>query len=160
MEIKNQTEILIREASETDASQISDLITRTVLEFQDEDLTKQGKKSLLETMTPEAISGYIFGDTYRYYVADHQGKVVGVIATKENRHLFQLFVAKEFHKRGIATKLWKSALDHSISIGNKGYFTVFSSGYALEFYTKMGFVPTGDAFWKNGVRSTPMEWKK
>lgn len=151
--------VFIRKAISGDSILISNLIKQTTLEFQQQDLTDEGKESLFETLDPIVISNNIGSGTFQYPVAVHAKSIAGVIALKDNRHLYHLFVDKEYQGRGIARKLWAAASNQSMSMGNKGYFTVNSSTYALDFYQKLDFVPTSKATWKNGIRSTPMEWK-
>ena len=50
-------------------------------------------------MNEEAIAGYL-SEGYDYLVAEEQGKLVGVVATREDRHLFHLFVADAYQGRG------------------------------------------------------------
>jgi predicted GNAT family N-acyltransferase len=38
--------------------------------------------------------------------------------------------------------------------------TVNASDAAVGFYQKVGFVQTGDRFFKNGIWGTPMKWAK
>jgi GNAT superfamily N-acetyltransferase len=50
-----------------------------------------------------------FADGLRYHVYEDNGDLVGVVATREDRHLFNLFVAEHAQGRGIARLLWKTA---------------------------------------------------
>lgn len=91
-----------------------------------------------------------------YRVAEIDGRVVGFIAIRENRHLFHMFVDKAYHRRGIARQLWEVARKAAIEAGNPGVFTVNSSNYALPVYEKLGFVRTEPTRETNGLYYNPM----
>ncbi len=91
-----------------------------------------------------------------YRVAEIDGRVVGFIAMRENRHLFHMFVDKAYHRRGIARQLWDVARSAAIEAGNPGVFTVNSSNYALPVYESLGFVRTAPTQNTNGLLYNPM----
>lgn len=106
-------------------------------------------------MTPAAIQK-LMQDGYRYHVAVVEDSVVGVIAMRDNRHLYSLFVAEEYQRQGIARKLWQVAKEACLGNGNDGEFTVNSSEYAQEVYKRLGFVAQPGPRIKNGVVFYPM----
>ena len=119
------------------------------------DFTARGEKFLLDSMTPATIRK-LMQDGYRYHVAETEDHIVGVVAVKDNKHLFQLFVAEELQRRGIAKKLWRVAMEACLSKEDIGEFTVNSSAYAREVYTRLGFVALPGPQIKNGVVFYPM----
>jgi GNAT superfamily N-acetyltransferase len=84
--------------------------------------------------------------------ATWNGIVVGFIAFKRGNHLSLLFVRREFSGQGIARELFTRCSNDLDEI------TVNSSDAAVGFYHKVGFVQTGDRFFKNGIWGTPMKW--
>ena len=154
-----KVDIIIREARVNDAREISDLTIRLLHTFLQPDLTEEGENILLETLRPEAVRERIESGQYSTYLALEGNKVVGIISMKEVTHLYHLFVSESHQGRGIAKKLWETALRECLSDRQIKEITVNASGYAVGFYQKIGFSPTGPAEWKNGIRSTPMVWK-
>lgn len=87
----------------------------------------------------------------RFFGAFNRDKLVGTLAMRQN-HISLLFVRKEFHRQGIAKKLFRHMLSQIIS----NEITVNSSPYALEVYEKFGFNATNTEQVTNGIRYTPM----
>lgn len=78
--------------------------------------------------------------------------VVGFIAFKRGNHLSLLFVRKEFSGQGTGRKLFTQCAH------NLDEVTVNAAEAAVGFYQKVGFMQSGDRFFKNGVWGTPMRW--
>lgn len=146
----------IRAALPDDSEAISKLICGLVEKFIAEEFSSQGRDFLLSTMTADAIRQSMQSG-YRYHVAEVKGLLAGVVAVKGNAHLYHLFVAEQFHRQGIAKKLWQLAMEECLSHGNTGEFTVNSSAYALGVYKKLGFVTQPGPKEKNGVVFYPMK---
>jgi ribosomal protein S18 acetylase RimI-like enzyme len=146
----------IRTAVPEDSESISSLICVLVEKFIANEFSAQGRDFLLSTMTANAISQKI-QSVYRYHVAEVSGMLTGVVAVRDNTHLYHLFVAERFQRVGIAKKLWQFAMKECLSKGNTGEFTVNSSAYALGVYKKLGFVAQEGPKEKNGVVFYPMK---
>jgi N-acetylglutamate synthase-like GNAT family acetyltransferase len=150
------SEMKIRAARQDDAKEISQLISCLTAKFITDSFSPEGKDHLISTMTPQAIEDFMqLG--YRYQVAEKAGKLVGVSAIKDNKHLYHLFVSEHCQRQGIAGQLWKSAMKDCISRGNSGEFTVNSSLYARGFYKKLGFVELLGPKEHRGVVFFPMK---
>ena len=106
----------------------------------------------------EKIEKYIQSG-YRYHVAETDSQVVGVVAVRDNVHLFHLFVAEQYQRRGIATQLWKVAKTVCLNEGNPGEFTVNSSSFARDVYEKLGFISCSDPQEIDGILFYPMKLK-
>ena len=104
----------------------------------------------------EGVRGFVRSGMV-YHVADHDGAIAGFIAVRENKHVFHMFVAKAFHRQGIARALWQVARRAALDAGNPGSFTVNSSNYAVPVYEAMGFVRTAPTQCKNGIYFNPMQ---
>jgi GNAT superfamily N-acetyltransferase len=87
-------------------------------------------------------------------VADIDGELAGFIAIRPPGHLFHLFVAQAFQRRGVARALWCAAK------GDAARFTVNSSPYAIPAYAAMGFVCAGPLACHHGVTFQPMTWER
>jgi GNAT superfamily N-acetyltransferase len=80
---------------------------------------------------------------YFFIVAEDGGALAGFIAIRDNSHLFHLFVARMFHRNGLARRLRHEAREEAVRRGNPGDFTVNSSLNAVAVYSAFGFVPSG-----------------
>ncbi len=147
--------MLIRLADIDDAPAISDLITPLARKQIAHEFSDEGARNLLSSMTPEAIDGY-FRSGYRYHVAEDAGRLVGVVAVRDNKHLYHLFVVEQYQGQGLARELWSVAKEACVAAGNPGEFTVNSSRFALGMYRKFGFVESGPPENKQGVVYFPM----
>ena len=89
-------------------------------------------------------------------VAVENRVITGLIEVRSYSHISLLFVKKEYHRKGIAGELLKSALEKCRQ--EKSYLRflgVNSSPYAVHIYEKLGFVKTGPEQTINGIRFTP-----
>jgi ribosomal protein S18 acetylase RimI-like enzyme len=146
----------IRVAAAGDAENISQLICGLVEKFVVKEFSTQGRDFLLSTLTAETIKQNLQSG-YRYHVAEVDGLLAGVVAVKGNTHLYHLFVAEQFHRRGIAKKLWHHSMNECLANGNSLEFTVNSSAYAVAVYKRLGFVAQAGPQEKNGVVFYPMK---
>lgn len=148
--------IAIRRADAGDIPAISRLISDLALRYIAHEFTPDGTARLLSAMSERAIEG-CFQAGYRYHVAQAESSLAGVVATRDDRHLYHLFVADDYQERGLATRLWHVARDACLAAGNPGEYTVNSSRFAVGFYEKMGFIREADFQEHEGVVSIPMK---
>lgn len=144
-----------RAAILTDSENISELISGLSAKFITGKFSSTGRAHLLSTMTPQAIENFIQSG-YRYHVAEMDDKLVAVVAVKDDKHLYHLFVAEQYQRQGIAKKLWQLAMEECINNENTSEFTVNSSEYAQEVYERLGFVARSGPRVKEGVVFIPM----
>lgn len=145
----------IRTAVTADAEAISALIG-SVMHHLTLDPDGVGAERFIETMTPPAIAQAIGAPNMRYLAGIDSGCLAGAVALRDNRHLFHLFVAPAFQRRGYARRLWSVVRDEAIARGNPGYFTVNSSMYAVPLYESLGFCACGERTEMNGIAFLPM----
>ena len=88
-----------RPATLADAESISALIAPLAEKYIAHEFSEEGYQTLLTSVTPDAIRGYI-AEGFRYHVAEESGAVVGVVATRDDSHLYPLFVAERSQGRG------------------------------------------------------------
>lgn len=145
----------IRTAAPSDAPRISQLIRALAQEFITHEFPEQAAQNLLGSMSETLVRGYIEAG-YRYHVAEENGELAGVIAVRDNQHIYYLFVSKRCQGQGLARRLWETAKTASLMAGNPGFFTVNSSRYAVGVYERFGFVQESGETDCAGVISIPM----
>lgn len=148
--------IAIREARPGDIPEISRLISDLTSRYIANEFTAEGAEQLLCAMNERAVESY-FQHGYRYHVAEAEGSLAGVVATRDDTHLYHLFVAEKYQGRGLATRLWHIARDACLAANDCCEFTVNSSCYAVGFYEKLGFVRQAEFQEHGGVVSIPMK---
>jgi GNAT superfamily N-acetyltransferase len=112
-----------------------------------------GADQFFASVSAEAEAGYIADPRYRYITVFAGDVLAGFIAMRDRSHLFHLFVAPQFQRQGLATRLWRAAL--TSAPGLEG-FTVNSSPSALPVYQRFGFVPAGAPVEMHGICFVPM----
>lgn len=148
--------ISIRAARTKDAAEISALVSQLSREFIVPDYSPFGAATLLGRQTPEAIAA-CYGGKSIALVAEGHGAIVGVVSLLlEKRHLFHLFVASAFQRRGLGRRLWDAARAEA----GPGPITVNSSRLAVPVYRRLGFVDNGPKWEKDGVIAFPMLWRE
>ncbi len=148
--------LIIRAATPADAPAISALVLSLASYFLADPARPEAAEAFFATITPEAIAGYMDGGRFRYHVAEAGGELAGAVAIRDGAHLYHLFVARRFHRRGLATRLWEHARAEALTHGNPGRFTVNSSLHAIPLYEHLGFTASGAAMVKDGLAFQPM----
>ncbi|WP_140914016.1 GNAT family N-acetyltransferase [Methylomonas koyamae] len=147
--------VTMRRATVADAAPISRLIAALSRPFL---LSADGvgAEVFLAAVGEAAIAGYIEDADFRYWLAEANGELAGVVAMRDHRHLYHLFVAEVFQNRGLARHLWQWVKTGALDAGNPGEFTVNASLNAVAVYRRFGFVELGAAVQANGVAFQPM----
>jgi GNAT superfamily N-acetyltransferase len=149
----------IRIANSKDAKGISALI-KGVAHYFTLDPKGIGAESFLETISEAAIESYILDSHFHYLVGILDGKLAGVVAIRDNKHLYHLFVSPPYQGRGLARNLWNVAMAKAVQHGNPGEFTVNSTPYAEAVYAAFGFEPTGSKVETKGIAFVPMRYRR
>jgi N-acetylglutamate synthase-like GNAT family acetyltransferase len=149
-------QLQIRKGTVGDSDQISALITRNSKVLLVDDFDDDGLDFFLRSVETKSIREYM-DQGFPYLVAEEEKQIVGVIAIKDNSHMFHLFVDINYHQRGIARMLWEQMKNFSIEQGNEGVFTLNSTTYALPIYQRWGFEKIAEAKRSYGIRYTPMK---
>jgi len=121
-----------------------------------EDFDDQGWSKFISHMEPDLIRSRLQSNELLTFCYDCKGVIKGIITIKNYETVNQLFVLPEFHRQGVARKLWEFARDICIANGNIGRFQVRSSSLAVPVYESFGFVQTGSRDTQDGVSFTPM----
>lgn len=144
----------LRDAQESDAQAISDLISALAGRYIGSAFEAHGRAKLLASMSPRAVLHYLGGGYHHFTLAEHHGRLVGVVAVRMPSHLFYLFVDETHHRRGMARVLW----DYARAVHPAYSWTVNASAYARPVYERLGFRARGPAVEQEGVLSIPMRW--
>ena len=144
----------IRQARARDAEAISDLVLSLSSYFIAEPESAE-VRPFLETLSPEATAERIHSENFNCFVAEHDSRVLGVIAIRDGSHVYHLFVRSDAHGRGIARALWQ----HVRSMSAERVFTVNSSLYAVPVYERLGFRATEAPKKADGLEFVPMEYR-
>ena len=146
---------LIRPATIVDAPAIAALIDE-LMPFLTLHPNGEGAEKFIENCKLAAIENYLSQSRYAYQLAHIDGALAGVVAMRDNTHLFHMFVPRAMHRRGMARRLWQAARDTALATGNTAGFTVNSSLYALPLYQSLGFIATGPKVEMDGIAFVPM----
>lgn len=146
----------IRKAIPDNAASISKLINNVAHCF-NSNASYEIAPWFIASVTPPAIKSYIADESYNYLAGFMAQTLAGVIAIRGSTHVHHLFVAPEFRRQGIASKLWAHAKADAISAGNTEGFSVRSSIFAVPFYENFGFKVTGTTSEKDGIVFVPMK---
>jgi GNAT superfamily N-acetyltransferase len=151
----------IRDATVSDAVAISALIQRVVHHFLIHP-SGRGAEDFMASISPPAIATYLAQPDFRYLVttiktAAGTDQVIGVAALRDQEHLYHLFVDPDWHRQGVAKRLWDALKAQAQQDQHyKGHFTVNSSVYAVPVYQALGFDVLSDVQHKNGIAFVAM----
>lgn len=148
-------DVTMRSGRPADAESISALVVALSDSFYTEP-DRAGAEAYLEKVSPDAERRYLAAGNFRFLVLERDGRIVGLVAVRDAKHLFHLFVAQEMQGRGWARKLWDAARTAAIAAGNPGAFTVNASLNAVPLYEHFGFVADGEIRRVNGIAYRPM----
>jgi len=148
-------EPILRPATVADASVITALIDE-LMPFLTLHPNGEGAEKFIEHCRLPAIENYLSQSRYHYQLAHIDGVLAGVVAMRDNTHLFHMFVPRAMHRRGMARRLWQAARDTALATGNTAGFTLNSSLYALPLYQSLGFIATGPKVEMDGIAFVPM----
>ena len=115
-----------------------------------------GAEQYLASVSEDAERQYLESPRYAYLIAELEGQMVGLVAMRDQKHLFHLFVAPAHQRIGIARALWERARQLSLRAGPITEFTVNSSLNAVPVYGSFGFVPAGAVMQVHGIAFLPM----
>ncbi|MGY4827677.1 GNAT family N-acetyltransferase [Sphaerotilaceae bacterium SBD11-9] len=145
----------ITPAALADAEAISALILELSAPFYDSP-TREGSEPFVASVSAQATLRNLSAGNFAYHVARAGGELAGVVALRDNAHLFHLFVAEPFQGRGLARRLWSLVEAEARKAGNPGRFTVNASLNAVPVYERFGFVRVGEIQHMHGITFQPM----
>ena len=149
---------MIKAIGKEDLKQALDLVNDVFSEFVAIDYSEQGNntfqdylKNKYEEFSADLETGH--KKAWGYY---QDGKIIGVIATRDISHIALMFVDKHHHRKGIARQLFDTVLEELKGNSEVTQITVNSSPYAAVAYERLGFVKTGKQQEKDGIIFIPM----
>ncbi len=137
----------------TDAMALS---WRTFLKFEAPDYEPEGVSSFYRFVTDRDLEKMFLVGEYKAFGAFDGEKLVGVAGIRSINFLSILFVDEAYHRRGIATALVEAAAEYICDERNRNEMKVYAAPYALGFYKRLGFYPTGEEKHEAGMRFVPM----
>lgn len=149
-------ELAFRSATPSDAGPVSSLIHASFLEFVAPEWEAHAVEKFLQDSTPKGLADLI-GMAAFAAVACAGDEPVGFILLAPPNQLKAMFVARPWHRRGIARKLWSLARSH-LKANQPAVETIElnASGCAVETYKALGFYPISKPFRRQGCLSTRM----
>jgi GNAT superfamily N-acetyltransferase len=149
--------IKYQEMKPGEESEISGLVASVFMEFVAPGYAQEGVDEFLSFVTPEKIRGRVQAGESFVLTAKEENALAGIIEIKNIDHVALLFVAKKYHRQGIAKKLFELALARSCSLKPElREVSVNSSPYAVNIYKRLGFKQTGPEQVLNGIRFIPL----
>lgn len=147
--------VRIRPMEDADVTDVAALLESLAREHIIHEFEPRARATFLSKNSESSIRQFV-AQGFRYDVAEWKGRIIGFVGVRDNKHLYHLFVADEFQRRGLGRQLWNSARTQCVAAGNPGPFTVNSSNNAIGVYERLGFVRTGPTENKDGVLYNPM----
>ena len=145
----------IRPIEGEDLPHVAALLKALTIEFIVHESTPEGASTVLRENNEEGIRRYIESG-FVYHVAEVDGGIVGFVGMRDRSHLFHMFVRRDWHRQGVARKLWEVARAAAIEAGGSGNFSVNASNYAVPVYEALGFVRTAPTQLLKGMYFNPM----
>jgi N-acetylglutamate synthase-like GNAT family acetyltransferase len=134
---------LIRKARVSDAQQICNVLRRSIIELCELDHQKNQKEldEWLANKTIQNCEAWINNKKINFFVAENDGKIVGVSSINHNGFLELCYILPEAKGLGFGGELLKVAEDSVLALGIQ-VFTLESTITAKEFYEYFGYIQT------------------
>lgn len=152
---ETESDFHFRDGMHADASAISQLISRFTPDFCIKH-DGSGADLFLQSVSESAELSYLSDSRYHYILAWQKETLAGLIAIRDLKHLFHLFVHPSYQGQKLASRLWKLALQYAAAQEYTGSFTVNSSLSAVPVYERFGFEATGKVVEMHGIAFLPM----
>ncbi len=139
---------------------INDAIKLTLevfMEFEAPEYSEEGIKTFTDYVTSDETRQIFLNSSNIFLGCYYKKQLVGIIAFRDDSHVSLLFVDKNHHRKGIATRLMKKAVKITKKKGVRE-ITLNSSPYAVPFYHRFGFVDTDTQLLTDGIKYTPMKY--
>ncbi len=133
------------------------LIRKVYDEFVAPDYSEQGNAFFYDWISPGKIAERQ-KDIINLFEAFADNVLIGMIEIRDDSYISLLFVDKNFHKMGIAKKLFRTALENCVKkTGQIEKFYVHASPYSIPVYQRLGFKESAQMQEENGIKYMPME---
>lgn len=150
----------IRKISGPDVDEALQLALEVFMEFEAPDYKPVGVETFKSFIRGEETKNGFKSGTSPMYAAFDNGKIIGIIGMRANKsHINLMFVKKEYHRKGVATAIYRYLLDDLLKEDPAlSELTLNSSPYGLPFYRHLGFVEQSEEREEDGIRFTPMKY--
>lgn len=143
---------MFRELCYEDLKEASDVLWKSFYFAEKENHSLKGLERFRDLTSPVSLSINTFKGKIRLYGAFYEDKMVGVGAVKEEKHILLLYLLPEFQKMGIGS----SFLSYMENSCKAKVITLNSSDAAVSFYSKRGYIITGNRSVEEELIFTPM----
>mgnify|MGYP002780124858 CR=1 FL=1 len=141
--------IAIREPAAHEFPEVAELITGLVEPLIAPHCTPDERRLWLESLQADALAA-VRHSGVRYVVAAQDDRIVGVGALRDVHHLFHLYVATPWQRRGIGGRLWRALREAAENAGaRETYVNAWLD--AVPVYLRFGFEPVGSPLRHLGV---------
>lgn len=153
--------IIIRKITCDEVESAMALALEVFMQFEAPDYPPEGvetfKKDIVEN--PEYLENARQGVCPIYGAFDGD-KIVALMGMRSSKtHINLVFTKKEYHRKGIATAIFRYLLNDILTENpTLDALTLNSSPYGLPFYLALGFTPLTEEQEINGIRFTPMKY--
>ena len=152
---------VIRKIFSNEVEEAMELALEVFMQFEAPDYGDAG----VETFKRDIVENPTFIDNAKnglcpIYAAFDGDKMVALIGMRSSKtHINLVFTKKEYHRKGIATAIFKFLLNDLLNENpSLNELTLNSSPYGLPFYISLGFIPLSEEQEINGIRFTPMKY--
>ena len=153
--------IVIRKIHSNEVNEAMKLSLEVFMQFEAPDYDPSG----VETFKRDIVENPSFINDAKkglcpIYGAFDGDKMVALIGMRSSKtHINLVFTKKEYHRKGIATSIFKYLLTDLLNENpTLNEITLNSSPYGLPFYISLGFIPLSEEQEINGIRFTPMKY--
>ncbi|WP_086331006.1 GNAT family N-acetyltransferase [Candidatus Enterococcus mansonii] len=150
----------IKQLSATDLDELThalSLVWTVFNEFEAPDYSAEGIEQFKTFIALAHIKEQLEAGTLVMWGFFDGETLAGIMAMRLPNHVTLLFVAKQYHKQGIARKLLETAYIYCKAHFTITTITLNSSPYAVEAYKHLGFKETDSQQQVDGILFTPME---
>ena len=141
----------VRRLTREEIPQALELCWRVFLEFEAPEYSTEGVATFRTSLDEAERTRQL-----NFYGAFDGDALVGVLCMRAPQHIADFFVDAAYHHRGIGRKMFEAMRQDYA----RQEFTVNSSPYAVEVYRHLGFEPTDTEQVTDGLRYTPMIYRK
>ena len=152
---------IIRKIFSNEVEEAMELALEVFMQFEAPDYGDAG----VDTFKRDIVENPTFIDDVKkglcpIYAAFDGDKMVALIGMRSSKtHINLVFTKKEYHRKGIATAIFKFLLNDLLNENpSLNELTLNSSPYGLPFYISLGFIPLSEEQEINGIRFTPMKY--
>lgn len=153
------SEIVVRNAYQTDWDEAMKLAWNTFMKFDAPDYSQEGIINFNKFINDEMLYKMFVLGSYQLFVAEEDKRIVGMLSLREKKHISLLFVDVDHLQQGIAKSLMRFVADYARNEEGVERLNVNSSPYAVGFYHKQGFTDLDGEVRADGIRYVPMELK-